>query len=56
MEYKYVNDMSGLFYECTSLKYLPDISKWNTINANNISYLFGKCYLLKKYQIFLNGK
>ena len=29
----YVNDMSGLFYFCSSLSSLPDISKWNTNNV-----------------------
>ena len=39
--------MSGLFYECSSLKSLPDISKWNTNNVNNMSYLFYECKSLE---------
>ena len=38
-----VTKMSGLFYECSSLKYLPDISKWNTNNVKNISEMFSGC-------------
>ena len=35
--------MSGLFYNCSSLKILPDISKWNTKEVKNISKLFYNC-------------
>jgi len=28
-----INDMSYMFYECSSLSSLPDISKWNTDNV-----------------------
>ena len=45
--YKEINDMSEVFYNCESLKYLPDISKWNTNNVNNMSYMFYYCELLK---------
>ena len=38
-----ITNMSCLFYECLSLLYIPDISKWNTSNVINMSYLFGKC-------------
>jgi len=31
------NNISFLFYECSSFEILPDISKWNLTNANNIS-------------------
>ena len=37
-----VSNMSCLFSKCTYLKSLPDISKWNTENINNMSYLFYK--------------
>ena len=40
-----INDiinMSCIFYECSLLS-IPDISKWNTNNVINMSYLFGKC-------------
>ena len=36
-----------MFYGCSLLKSLPDISKWNIINAINISYLFYDCSSLK---------
>ena len=41
-----------MFYGCSSLLSLPDISKWETKNVTNINGMFGKCSLLKK---FLNG-
>jgi len=40
-------NMSGLFGRCSSLKELPDISKWNISNVNNISNLFLDCSSLK---------
>ena len=36
-----------MFYKCKSLKYLPDISKWNTNNVNDMSEMFSKCESLK---------
>ena len=39
--------MFGLFYECSSLKSLPDISKWNTNNVIDMSGFFGECSSLK---------
>jgi len=36
-------NMSCIFYECSSLLSIPDISKWNTSNIINMSYLFGNC-------------
>ena len=32
-----------MFYNCTGLSNLPDISKWNTNNVNNMSNMFYKC-------------
>jgi len=32
-----------MYYNCYSLKSLPDISKWNTSNVNNMSYIFYNC-------------
>jgi len=46
---------SGMFNKCYELSYLPDISKWNTNNVINISYLFSRCESFL-YLIFLNGK
>ena len=38
-----VTDINGLFYNCSSLKSLPDISKWNTNNVINMDGLFYNC-------------
>ena len=35
-----------MFYEYLSLSSLPDISKWNTNNVNNMSNLFYRCLSL----------
>ena len=32
-----------MFYECSSLSSLPDISKWNTNNIKNMSLMFNEC-------------
>jgi surface protein len=36
-------DMNHMFEGCSSLKSLPDISKWNTNNVTNMSYMFNGC-------------
>ena len=41
------NNTFELFFECSSLKSLPDISNWDTSNVINMSYLFYKCSSLK---------
>ena len=38
-----VTDMSYMFYRCSSLSSLPDISKWNTNNVTNMCYMFNYC-------------
>jgi len=41
--------MSDLFHNCRSLSSLPDISKWNTSNVNNMSNkneMFSVCFSL----------
>jgi len=38
-----VTNISYLFYNCKSLKSLPDISNWNINNVKNMSYLFYNC-------------
>ena len=43
-----INNMSFLFYECKSLKLLPDISKWDLSNTKNISYMFSECSSLEE--------
>ena len=35
--------MDGLFFNCHSLLTLPDISKWNTLNVTDMSYMFYNC-------------
>ena len=35
--------MSYMFYDRTSLSTLPDISKWNTNNVTDMSYMFSNC-------------
>ena len=35
--------MSYMFYGCTSLKSLPDISLWNTSKVINMSNIFNRC-------------
>ena len=35
--------MNNMFYECSSLSSLPDISKWNTNNITDMSNTFCWC-------------
>ena len=37
--------MSYMFYNCESLKSLPDISKWNTSKVKEMSNMFYECEL-----------
>ena len=37
-----------MFWNCSSLLYLPDISKWNTSNVINMNNMFSQCSRLKK--------
>ena len=39
--------MNSLFSECSSLISVPDISKWNTNNVNDMSNMFNRCSSLK---------
>ena len=32
-----------MFYECSSLSALPDISIWNASNVNNMNSMFYEC-------------
>ena len=36
-----------MFFNCSSLESLPDISKWNTTNVEDMSFMFYQCNLLK---------
>ena len=35
--------MNSMFSRCSSVTYLPDISKWNISNVHNISGMFSQC-------------
>jgi len=41
--------MSGMFYNCSSLKNLPDISEWKTDNVTDMNSMFCKCSSLIKF-------
>jgi len=41
-----ITNMSYMFYRCTSISSLPDISKWNTNNVTNMNYMFYRCLSL----------
>ena len=43
---KYVDDLSHMFFGCTSLISLPDISKINTINVTSMKNMFFGCFSL----------
>ena len=43
---KYIHD-GGMFFGCSSIKILPDISKWNIDNITNIESMFSYCSSLK---------
>ena len=38
--------MSGMFYQCSSLTSLPNISNWNTNNVTNMNGMFDQCLSL----------
>ena len=40
---KNVTNMGGMFSGCSSLKSLPDISKWDTKNVTNMTSVFNGC-------------
>ena len=42
-----IKKMQCMFSECSPLKELPDISKWDTSNIIDMSYIFNKCSSLK---------
>ena len=43
IETKSITNMSYMFYECTSLNSLPDISNWNTSNVTSMHSMFYQC-------------
>ena len=42
-ETKPITNMYSMFYSCSSLQSLPDISKWNTEKVTYMSYMFNCC-------------
>ena len=43
LEKNIITNMSYMFYKCSSLSSLFNISKWNTINVIDMSYMFYDC-------------
>jgi len=43
IENKHITNMGSIFYYCSSLISLPDISKWNTANVTNMGSIFYYC-------------
>ena len=39
--------MNNIFNGCNSLSSLTNLSKWDTTNINNMSYIFYNCYELE---------
>ena len=42
----HITNMSHMFHNCHTLISLPDISKWNTQNVENMSFMFCDCFSL----------
>ena len=38
--------MNNMFEECSSLISIPEITKWDMSNVNNINNMFSKCFSL----------
>ena len=38
-----ITNMSYMFYKCSSLSSLPDISKWNTNSVTDMKDMFSNC-------------
>jgi len=51
----HITNMSYMFYRCSSLSSLPDISNWNTNKVKNMSDMFYDVHLYHLYLIFQNG-
>ena len=48
--------MKAVFYECSSLISLPDISKWKTNNVNDMTGMFDECSSLISLPEIYNKK
>ena len=42
-----ITNMNGIFYECSSLISIPDISQWNTNNIIYMGYALNMCVLFR---------
>ena len=49
IEIKLITSMRCMFYNCSSLVSLPDISKWNTANVTDMRFMFYDCSSLKSF-------
>ena len=38
-----MNEINWMFYKCSSISLIPDISKWNIIKIKEIQKLFDEC-------------
>ena len=54
-QYHYYSDISYMFYNCLSLKSLPDKFKKDIHNSNDMSWMFNNCLSLSHYLVYLNG-
>ena len=54
LEINTITDFSFMFYQCSSLVALPDISNWNMTNVENMSYMFAGCTELNFFPNILN--
>jgi len=50
-----ISNMSNMFFGCSSLISLPDISKLNTNNVTNMSFCFVDAHHYRHYLIFQDG-
>ena len=49
-----ITDMSYMFFGCSNLSNLPDISKWNTNNVTNMDNMFNGCSKLTSIPSIFN--
>ena len=43
----HIANMNNMFYNCSSLVSLPDVSKWDTANVTNMNNMFSYCSSLE---------
>ena len=54
LEINTITDLSFMFYQCSSLVALPDISNWNMTKVKKMSYMFAECTQLTFFPNILN--